>query len=545
MRVYKQLVKTFLTSTEVENPRQKNQKAFYTVLGIISVCFIMIPCVLLVGYLTYALSFGLDKSPVGVTFLIHFIALFSVAFGISVILNVFYFAGDIPLVLPLPIPAHKIIAAKFTAAYISESVMQFMVLVAIAVGYMLGAGFSLWRVIVGAIGVITIPIAPLTYCGILCIVLMGVTRFIRNKTHVRRFMMFFALIIVVVSLSMVGLLKEVDFEGFANELNSGGLLFMNIMNIVFPGNYWFGEALSGSYTALLFYVLYHVFLLALFLVVAQTLYLKGVVAILSGGDGVRSGKHKAMKARKPERSYLIKELRTLLRTPAFVLNCVFVNFLWPLLFYVVYTMQSGSSAMLKFKALYQTGNEGTRWLVTLAVVSVTALLTAMNSLGSSGITREGKYYYAMKYLPISYAKQLHIKAFVSILISTSFVWLYIVAASIAFDIDNAVSWYYMLVSLLVIVYITYRGLYLDTVNPKLNWDDELNALRGNVNVFFNMADAMLNAAILVLVFYYFYEFTKIPLTAIQLMLAVVLLFADYIIIQFTIKRGTANIEELY
>nr|MCR4716221.1 hypothetical protein [Lachnospiraceae bacterium] len=343
MKVYKQLVKTFLTSTDVENPKQKNQKAFYTVLGIISVCFIMVPCCFLVGYLTYALSFGMQGSPAGVTFLVHFIGLFSVAFGISVILNVFYFAGDIPIVLPLPIPAYKLIAAKFTAAYISESVMQFMILISIVVGYMIGAGFSLWKLIVGVIGVFTIPIAPLTYCGILCIVLMGLTKWIRNKEHVRRLMMVFALIIVIVSLSMVGLLKEVDFDGFADALSNGGIAFMNVMNVVFPGNYWFGEALNGSVVAFLLYIGYHIFILALFLVVAQAFYLKGVIAIMSGGDGAKKAKNKTMKERTVAKSYLLKEFRTLFRTPAFVLNCFFVNLLWPLLFYVIYSMQSDSS----------------------------------------------------------------------------------------------------------------------------------------------------------------------------------------------------------
>ena len=151
MQVYRKLVKTFLSSTDVDSPRQKNQKLFYAILGFISVCFIMVPCCLLVGYLSYALALGLNGSGIGVTFLTHFIALFSVAFGISVILNVFYFSGDLPMVLPLPIPPYKLIAAKFTAAYMAESVMQFMILIAIFIGYMIGAGFGVMPIITGII----------------------------------------------------------------------------------------------------------------------------------------------------------------------------------------------------------------------------------------------------------------------------------------------------------------------------------------------------------------------------------------------------------
>ncbi len=546
MQVYKQLVKTFLSSTDVDSPRQKNQKLFYAILGFISVCFIMIPCCLLVGYLSYALALGLNGSGVGVTFLTHFIALFSVAFGISVILNVFYFSGDLPMVLPLPIPPYKLIAAKFTAAYVSESVMQFMILIAIFVGYMIGAGFGVMPIIAGVIGFITIPVAPLTYCGILCIILMGLTKWIRNKEHVRRLGMIFALFIVVAALSMVGLLKDVDFNGFAESLASGGVAFMNVMNVVFVGNFLLGKALEGSIISLLLYLLYHLFIVSLFLVIADKLYIKGVVGILSGGDGASKKRSvKGMKLRTPIKSYLVKEFRTLFRTPAFFLNCVVVNLLWPLLIYVVYVMNKESSAFDKFWVLYQTGNEGVRWVVVLAVFGLSVLLTAMNSLGSSAITREGKYYYAMKYLPISYKKQLHMKALVSIIISSVFVFAYIIALSIVLNVDNAVSWYYLLLSFMEIVFTTYFGLYLDTINPRLNWDDELNALRGNTNVFFNMAYAILIAGAFAGVAYALYRFTNIPLVAMEMVLLVVALVGDVFMVNLCIKKGSENIKEMY
>ena len=546
MQVYKQLVKTFLSSTDVDSPRQKNQKLFYAILGFISVCFIMVPCCLLVGYLSYALALGLGGSGIGVTFLTHFIALFSVAFGISVILNVFYFSGDLPMVLPLPIKPYKLIAAKFTAAYVSESVMQFMILIAIFIGYMIGAGIGVMPVITGIIGFATIPVAPLTYCGILCIVLMGLTKWIRNKEHVRRLGMIFALFIVVAALSMVGLLKDVDFDGFAEALGAGGVGFMNIMNIIFVGNYLLGKALEGSIVSLLLYILYHVFIVSLFLIIADKLYIKGVVGILSGGDGASKKRNaRTMKTKTPARSYLAKEFKTLFRTPAFFLNCVVVNLLWPLLIYVVYVMNSESQAFDKFWILYQTGNEGARWVVVLTVFGISVLLTAMNSLGSSAITREGKYYYAMKYLPISYKTQLHMKALVSIIISAFFCFIYIIALSIVLDIANAVSWYYLLLSLLEIIFTTYFGLYLDTINPRLNWDDELNALRGNTNVFFNMAYAILIAGAFAALAYALYVFTTIPLLFMELILIVVTIIADVIMVKICVNKGTLNIKEMY
>ena len=58
-------------------------------------------------------------------------------FGIHVILNVFYFSGDNAYILPLPISPGKVIAAKFTAALVNESVMQWIVLFSAVIGFFL------------------------------------------------------------------------------------------------------------------------------------------------------------------------------------------------------------------------------------------------------------------------------------------------------------------------------------------------------------------------------------------------------------------------
>jgi ABC-2 type transport system permease protein len=125
-----------------------------------------------------------------------------------------------------------------------------------------------------------------------------------------------------------------------------------------------------------------------------------------------------------------------------------------------------------------------------------------------------------------------------------FVVLYIVAISIMMDIENATSWYYILIALLEVVFISYFGLFLDTVNPKLVWDDELNALRGNFNIFFNMAYAMLIAAVFVVLLLGLYLFTKIPLRALQMELVFVLLVADCFMIRECIVKGEGNLREL-
>ena len=50
---------------------------------------------------------------------------------------------------------------------------------------------------------------------------------------------------------------------------------------------------------------------------------------------------------------------------------------------------------------------------------------------------------------------------------------------------------YVLISLLCIFFISELGVLIDSINPKLVWDDELNALRENTNNFIVMGITLL------------------------------------------------------
>lgn len=549
MKVYRRLVRTFLRSGEMEDPKQKKQKLFYTLLGITAVLFIMLPCCLMVGYLTYALTLALMGNGNGLLLVIHFIALFSIVFGINVILNVFYFAGDIPFVLPLPIAPYKVIAAKFTTAYINESVMQILVLFSGLIGYFVASGGNWWEYPAGVLGVLLLPVAPLAYCGIFCVIVMAFTKRIRNKDHARRLSMLVMIVLIGVAVSAVGLLQQVDMNHLTQQLGAGKVTFVNVMNVVFPTNYLLAEALSGHNIFLfLLYFLVNIVIVAVFLGLAQMLYYRGLMG--AGTEGGKKRKHQngkgavAAKQKAPWKAYMKKEFLVLLRTPAFFLNCIVVNILWPVLFYVIRMMQSDSGLLHKYYLYYRLGNEAMQWIVVLIVIGVTVLLTAANSIASSAITREGKHFYVMKYIPVDYRVQLHVKALVSIIISGGFMVFYIVLCSVWMRVENLTSWYYIIVSLLEVVFVTYFGLYLDTVNPKLVWDDELNALRGNTNVFFNMAYAMIITLAFVVIMLGLYLFTKFPLWAFELLLLVVLVLADWGMIRICCNKGIKNLEEL-
>lgn len=153
--------------------------------------------------------------------------------------------------------------------------------------------------------------------------------------------------------------------------------------------------------------------------------------------------------------------------------------------------------------------------VSLFVFAISVILTALNCIASSAITREGKHFEVMRYMPVDLMTQLNSKALVSIIISGAGLVVYIITAFIIFGIDARLTAYCVMLSILSVLFTTYLGIYIDTMNPKLVWEDEINALRGNYHVFYNMALALLITAALCVIMRLIYSWNFLPVPFLQ------------------------------
>ena len=191
-----------------------------------------------------------------------------------------------------------------------------------------------------------------------------------------------------------------------------------------------------------------------------------------------------------------------------------------------------------------SGNEETVLLFMLGITAASVLVTAVNCIASSAITREGKHFAFIKYIPLSYITQINIKALVSIIISGTGMLIYVIAACIWLNTGIKFTIFCCLLSIFSVSFATYFGIYMDSVNPKLIWDDELNALRGNYNIFFNMAMAIVIEAVICAGSYLLFRFTDIGSITIILILFVLILIMNAVSYLLCNYLATKNIEDL-
>ena len=122
--------------------------------------------------------------------------------------------------------------------------------------------------------------------------------------------------------------------------------------------------------------------------------------------------------------------------------------------------------------------------------------------------------------------------------------IYVIAAAIYLNLGIKITIFCCLVSLLSVSFVSYFGIFMDSVNPKLIWDDELNALRGNYNVFFNMAVAMLLEAVTCTSAYLLFRFTSLGSLIIIIMLFILLMILNIISYLLCSYKAAENIDRL-
>ena len=187
-------------------------------------------------------------------------------------------------------------------------------------------------------------------------------------------------------------------------------------------------------------------------------------------------------------------MRILVRTPAFMTNCVAANFVWPVFVLIFAKIMRADLARASVTAYFETP---VHKITALAVIlSITMVTAAMNCLGSDAFSREGKAFDYIKSIPVSYKLQWNVKtaaAMVWTLAGTvPFFAFFVIFAG--FDVLTAV-----LAVLMVIAssfFVTELGMLLDSLNPKLFWLDALSALRENYNTVFCMGITIVTCALL-------------------------------------------------
>ncbi|ETA79668.1 putative ABC transporter permease subunit [Youngiibacter fragilis] len=414
-------------------------------------------------------------------------------FGIFYVMNVFYFSRDIENYLFLPVKPGEILMSKFLVALVYQYFIYGMLFmpVLLVYGFLDKAGplFYLYLILI----TLFVPVLPMVAASLIAMVIMRAGKGIKNKD---RFNMIAGVFGLGISLGF-----SFGIQYIAQRATAGSMVItdlsqlpaIKVTSLAIPTSYLASEALIGfdGFSGLMYLlalIALSILSMVVFYVVGNAIYFKGVMGVLDSSSRrkkLSTGELDKETSSKPILlAYSLKELKLLMRTPAYFMNCILVSLIFPLFFVVPLLIEGPDSAEIKEIISYISATPDANLLIVLAAAGM--FLGGLNIISSTSISREGKSFFFMKYIPVPYMTQLYAKILSS----------FYVEGAAAVVLYGLLIWLFrpsMIVVLLSIplfilssIFMNQFSIAIDVYMPKLEWDSEQKAVKQNLNSMFQI-----------------------------------------------------------
>lgn len=418
----------------------------------------------------------------GVSFMVFF-------FGIFYAISTFYFSKDIENLLPLPLRPSQILGAKFTVSLIYEYLTELLFLLPILIMYGIKSSSGIIYYLYGIIIFFTLPAVPLAIATLIDMVVFRFTNIGKNKDKFRIIGGMIALLLGL-GISMVSSRignVSMDQKKMVELATSGNNSLVKITSRIFPGSIFASNAMvrSNSLVGLLNLLVFigcFILVILLFITISEKLYFKGVIGVSEVSSKKKKMNDeefaKVTQRNSSLKSLTMKEIKILIRTPVYFINCVIMNFLWPLFLIISVILQPKSSggmsqlsAMLSGKSPY----------VLMGIFGLSLFIAPTNAITSTSISREGENIYVCKYIPVSFKTQLMAKVLSGLIFSLIGSLLIVIIGDIFIKMPVYVLLMVLILVFLGVSFSCLAGMLIDLNFPKLHWDNEQKAVKQNFN----------------------------------------------------------------
>ncbi|WP_312650856.1 putative ABC transporter permease subunit [Proteiniclasticum sp.] len=416
-------------------------------------------------------------------------------FGIFYVMNVFYFSKDVDNYLYLPVRAGEILTSKFLVSLVYEYFIIIVFFLPILVIYGINDSAGVLYYVYTVLALLFIPVLPLAVASIISMVIMRFSNRFKNRD---RFNMIAGILSLFVALGF-----NFGIQFLTNRMSQGNNLIISdisdlpifrITSLVFPTSHFATEALIAHNTLMgLVYLLLLIGLsllaVGIFYVIGNTIYFKGVIGVSESKADRKVLTKEAMKKGTTKKNILIayslKEFKLLLRTPIYFLNCILISLIYPLfILFPIFMGSSGDKAEIEqVLTLIRSVDEG---VLIVGMVGVGFLLGSINIISSTAISREGKNFYFVKYIPVSYATQLYAKILSSFYVEAMALVILYSLMIFLFQVNIGFVLLSLIIVALASLLVNQIGMLFDIFWPKLNWDTEQKAVKQNFNSVIHM-----------------------------------------------------------
>jgi len=449
----------------------------------------MLPLILLLSIGAYQLTPKIIEAGIFMEFevLIMTLSQFTIFFfGIFSILAYMFFSDDAEFLAALPVRKSSLFLSKLTMVYINELIVSALVLIPMLFITGISAanhGFDLSFIyfVLAVLAVFVMPIIPLLLVSLLAFPLMYVVSFFRRRAVLS------SVVLILLFITFMGLYLNV-VNGFASRGDTPAIeigeqfakSLTRVTDIAFF-NTFYSKAMLLEGNFFLNFGIFVMIITASFtltVLIAAPLFHNSVMAQLEALKNTNK-KGKIYGKQDIAKAFLIKDFKMLVRNPGFA----FQSFMGPILTPIMILFLSKNFQI----PIEETGQQITTLMTTAFILFfMTMLLCGTNFVSAVAFTREGKFFYFNKYLPIPYKEMIRGKMYLSIISALIGVVLGTIVFAVSVKV-NIINIFLFLASMTVMnIGFVYLGLYRDLKKPKLEWNNVNEAVKQNFNAMVPM-----------------------------------------------------------
>lgn len=443
------------------------------------------------------------------------LAIFIMFQTILVCTNIFYFSKDIELILPFPIKPVNLLIAKFNTLictlYVSEAIFGIIPICIYGILTHSTLLFYIYAVLI----FIFFPVFLALVLSIIMMFVMKISKFIKNK---ETFQTIITLLLVtsifIVEYNVINNIfiqnKEIEIVEnnfqiadklieFNNRIETSNKLFLVINPAV--------KVLKNSNLQNIFEIIKIILIdfitFIIFIFIGKKTYLKDILKntsylIKTSNKGINL--YKKCKKNIIFKAYIKKEFKNLFRNSMVFMQCVY-----PMIISLITVIIISIILLPKLNEILNNpdikqliGNLEFDLSIVYIILSGIQVLFMISPASLTSISRDGKNASFMKYIPISYFRQILYKGLPQIFINSISVIIIIGILYCAFPSIGIVNVLLVFISSMILNALnSYSMIIVDLLNPKLEWDSEYEILKQNNNRYFQYAFTVIVILILV------------------------------------------------
>ena len=443
------------------------------------------------------------------------LAIFIMFQTILVCTNIFYFSKDIELILPFPIKPVNLLIAKFNTLictlYVSEAIFGIIPICIYGILTHSTLLFYIYAVLI----FIFFPVFLALVLSIIMMFVMKISKFIKNKEIFQTIItLLLVTSIFIVEYNVINNIfiqnKEIEIVEnnfqiadklieFNNKIETSNKLFLVINPAV--------KVLKNSNLQNIFEIIKIILIdfitFIIFIFIGKKTYLKDILkntSYLIKTSNKRINLYKKCKKNIIFKAYIKKEIKNLFRNSMVFMQCVYTMIISLITVIIIsIILLPKLNEVLNNPDIKQLiGNLEFDLSIVYIILSGIQVLFMISPASLTSISRDGKNASFMKYIPISYFRQILYKGLPQIFINSISVIIIVGILYYAFHSIGIVNVLLVFISSMILNALnSYSMIIVDLLNPKLEWDSEYEILKQNNNRYFQYAFTVIVILILV------------------------------------------------